>query len=213
MDTHPDWLSLDAGEAVVWRGAPRIRRVLPTAVVAVIWIALLTLGAALGPALAPVPTPALPGWLLAVGVVLLAVPAVAAVIRAVLHTRNVEYVLTDRGLYRKAGVLSTRVSRVDLSTVERTSLAKGVWGNVFDYGTISISTAGSDGVDLRFTDLDDPAPVRAEIRRLIGARRERHADTGAATVDIDAETAGTLHDDFAALREAATRVERAVSER
>ncbi|MFC7173423.1 hypothetical protein ACFQL0_08740 [Haloplanus litoreus] len=29
MVSHPDWLSLDAGETVVWRGAPRVRRVLP----------------------------------------------------------------------------------------------------------------------------------------------------------------------------------------
>jgi hypothetical protein len=209
MDTRPDWLSLDADETVVWSGAPRIRRVLPTAAVAALWIALLALGVTLGPQ--SVPTSALPGTLLAVGAVLLALPAVAAVVGSYLRTTHVEYVLTDRGLYRKAGVVSTRVSRVDLSAVERTSLSKGVWGNVFDYGTISISTAGSDGVDLRFTDLDDPNPVRTEIRRLIGADRiRRGADAGA---PIDAATADALLDEFGALRAAAARVDRAVSER
>lgn len=211
MDTRPDWLPLDSDETVVWAGAPRIRRVLPAAAVATLWIALLALGVTLGPQSVPVPASALPGTLLAVGAVLLALPAVAAVVGSYLRTTHVEYVLTDRGLYRKAGVVSTRVSRVGLSAVERTSLSKGVWGNVFDYGTISISTAGSDGVDLRFTDLDDPNPVRTEIRRLIGADRTRRgADAGA---PIDAATADALLDEFGALRAAAARVDRAVSER
>jgi membrane protein YdbS with pleckstrin-like domain len=214
MDTRPDWLSLDTDETVVWSGTPRIRRVLPTAVVALCWIALLVLAATLGPRTASVPVPALSDRLLVAGGVLLALPALAAVASSYLRTAAVEYVLTDRNLYRRTGVLSTRVSRVGLSAVERTSLSKGVWGTAFDYGTISISTAGSDGVDLRLADLDDPAPVREEIRRLLGPRRERQrSDSDATPGPVDAATATTLHDEVRALRASAVRVERAVSER
>jgi uncharacterized membrane protein YdbT with pleckstrin-like domain len=209
MESRPDWLSLDSDETVVWRGSPRIRRVLPTAAAASLWLALLASAVLLGPRFAPV----LSRTLLAVAAVVLALPAVAAVGGAYLRTTNVEYVLTDRNCYRKAGVLSTRVSRIGLSTVERTSLTKGVWGNVFDYGTISISTAGSDGVDLQFTDLDDPEPVRAEMRRLIGGRRRRRDATDETTTPIDEATADALLADFRALRESAARVERVVSER
>jgi len=211
MSNRPDWFSLDADETVVWRGAPRIRRILPTVAAASLWIALLVLGVAFGPQVAPALVPAFPSTLLAGVALLLALPAVAAVAWAYLWTTHVEYVLTDRNVYRKRGVLSTRVSRIGLSTVQRTSLAKNVWGNVFDYGTISISTAGSDGVDLRFSDLDDPAPVRSEMRRLTGASRSR-PDAGAA-MPLDAATADALLADFRRLREAATRVERGVSER
>jgi uncharacterized membrane protein YdbT with pleckstrin-like domain len=211
MEPRPDWLSLDTDEAVVWRGAPRIRRVLPTAAAATLWIGLLVLGVLLGPRFAPVPARALPDGLLVGAAFLLALPALAAAGGAFLRTANVEYVLTDRNCYRKAGVLSTRVSRIGLSTVERTSLTKGVWGNAFDYGTISISTAGSDGVDLRFADLDDPEPVRTEMRRLIGTRRPR--DDREASSPLDERTADVLLTDFRALRDSAARVERAVSER
>jgi len=211
MSPHPDWLSLDADETVVWRGAPRIRRVLPTAAAATLWIALLVLGVLLGPRFVPVPTRALPGTPILGAALLLALPALAAVGGAYLRTTNVEYVLTDRNCYRKAGVLSTRVSRIGLSTVEQTSLSKSVWGSVFDYGTISISTAGSDGVDLRLSDLDDPEPVRNEMRRLIGTHRR---DDGAeSVVPLDDPTADALLTDFRALRESALRVERVVSER
>ncbi|MEF8855904.1 MAG: PH domain-containing protein [Haloplanus sp.] len=214
MQTRPDWLSLDADETVVWQGAPRIRRILPTAAAAALWIALLAAGVVLGPRVAPVTARSFPSVVLVGAALSLALPAVAAVAWAYLRTTNVEYVLTERNLYRKAGVLSTRVSRVGLATVQRTSLAKTVWGNLFDYGTIEISTAGSDGADLRLTDLDAPGPVRDEIRRLSGSRQsERDADSGTATTPIDAATADTLLDDARALRDAATRVERGVSER
>jgi uncharacterized membrane protein YdbT with pleckstrin-like domain len=212
MDSRPDWLSVDADETVVWQGAPRVRRILPTAAAATLWIALLVLAVTVGPRVASLPVRVFPGVVLAGAAFLLALPALAAVAWAYLRTTNVEYVLTDRNCYRKSGVLSTRVSRIGLSTVQRTSLHKDVWGNLFDYGTISISTAGSDGVDLRFTDLDDPEPVRVEMRRLIGADRGHDADAEA-TMPLDEPTADALLADFRALRESAARVERGVSDR
>lgn len=210
MASRPDWLSVDADETVVWQGAPRVRRILPTAAAATLWIALLVVAVLIGPRVAPVPVRAFQGVALVGAALLLAVPAVAAVARGYLRTTNVAYVLTDRNCYRKSGVLSTRVFRIDLSTVQRTSLSKDVWGNLFDYGTISISTAGSDGVDLRFTDLDDPDPVRTEMRRLIGTRRPR---TDPETTSLDEPTADALLADFRALRASAPRLERGVSDR
>lgn len=211
MDSRPDWLSLDADETVVWQGAPRIRRVLPTAAAAACWVALLALAVLLGPRVASelrvFSRVALAGVAL-----LLALPALAAVASAYLRTTNVAYVLTERNLYRKSGVLSTRVSRIGLASVQRTSLTKNVWGNLFDYGTIEISTAGSDGVDLRLSDLNDPEPVRAEIRRSTGRRQSRSARDPTST-PLDATTADALLDDFRALHDAATRVERGVTER
>ena len=204
MSSRPDWFSGDADETVVWQGAPRVRRVLPTVAAAALWIALLTLGARL------VLLAYLPITFVVSVAVLLALPAAAAVGWAYLRTTNVEYVLTDRNLYRKSGVLSTRVSRIGLSTVQRTGLTKSVWGTAFDYGTIEISTAGSDGVDLRLSDLDAPEPVRGEIRRLTGSRQPAR---DAPTTPIDASTVDTLLDDFRALHDAATRVERGVRER
>jgi len=210
MDSRPDWLSLDAGETVVWQGAPRIRRILPTAAAATLWIVLLGFGALLAPRVAP-ELRVFPRLVLVVAAVVLALPAVAAVAWAYLRTTHVDYVLTDRSLYRKAGVLSTRVSRISLAAVQSTSLSKNVWGNAFDYGTIEISTAGSDGVDLRLSDLNDPDSVRSEIRGRIGGQRPTR--DAAEVTRLDSTTADALHDDFRALREAATRVERGVSER
>lgn len=210
MPTHPDWLSLDADETVVWRGGPRIRRILPTVVKASVWVVLLAVAVVDGPRLVGGPFRLLSTPLLVGGTVVLALPAVAAVVVAYLRTTSVDYVLTDRNAYRKAGVLSTHVSRIGLSTVQRTSLSKDFWGSTFDYGTISISTAGSDGVDLRFADLDDPEPVRERLRGLAGARRSRADDGG---VPIDSATADAMLAEFRGLASSARRLERAVSDR
>ena len=210
MASRPDWFSLDTGETVVWEGAPRVRRVLPAVVAATLWIALLAVGAVLAVRTLVLSTPVVVG-----GAVLLALPAVAGVAWRYLRTVNVEYVLTDRNCYRKRGVLSTSVTRVGLADVERTALHKDVWGRLFDYGAVSISTAGTDGVDLRFTDLDDPETLRDELRRLVGAERGSGlaaASSGAAGAGLDAATADTLLTEFGALRAAADRLDREVSD-
>lgn len=204
MAPQPDWFPADADEAVVWRGAPRLRRVLPTVAASSCWIVLLAAIAVVGPA----PTRAVPRVVLLGGAVLLSLPAVAVAAAAYLRTANVAYVLTERSVYRKAGVLSTAVTRLDLETVQGTSLQKDLWGSLFDYGTISISTAGSDGVDLRLSDLDDPDPVRQQLRGLVGSRRPRDATSG-----LDAATADALSAEFGALRASADRLEAAVSGR
>ena len=210
MASRPDWLSVDADETVVWQGAPRVRRILPTAAAATLWIALLVLAVTVGPRVAPVPARAFPGVVLAGAALLLAGPAVAAVAWAYLRTTNVEYVLTDRNCYRKSGVLSTRVSRIGLSTVERTSLSKDVWGNLFDYGTVAVSTAGSGGAEVTFTDLNDPETFRDELRRVTRRYRSEDAETSAVTGALDAGTAAALLDDARAMHETADRLAAAV---
>ncbi|WP_338741886.1 PH domain-containing protein [Haloplanus salilacus] len=204
MAPRPDWLPTRTDEAVVWRGAPRLRRVLPTVAASSCWIALLVAVAVVSPG----PTRSVPRVVLVGGAVLLSLPAIAVAAGAYLRTANVEYVLTERSVYRKTGVWSTTVTRLGLDTVQRTALNKDLWGNLFDYGTISISTAGSGGVDLRLSDLDDPEPVRRRLRRLVGSGRSHDAPSG-----LDAATADTLSMEFHALHEAADRLEVAVSDR
>jgi len=205
MASRPDWFSPDTGETVVWEGAPRVHRVLPAVVAATLWIVLLAAGAVLAVRTLVLSTPVVAG-----GAVLLVLPAVAGVAWRYLRTVNVEYVLTDRNCYRKRGVLSTGVTRVGLADVERTALHKDVWGRLFDYGAVSISTAGTDGVDLRLTDLDDPEAFRDELRQLVGHGTEDGATL--APAGLDAATAETLLTEFAALHAAADRLDREVSD-
>lgn len=204
MDADIEWLSLDEGESVVWWGQPRLRRILPQVAKSAVWVAVFVAVALFGPRYAP---PQVPGLAVVAGGLLLAALSAVPVLGAYARTKNVYYVLTDRNVYRKRGVLSTTVARVGAGNVQNTRLSKDFLGNVFDYGTVEISTAGSGGADLTVSDLDDPETFRDELRRVIGEHRSR--DEGAASTGsgaLDAASVDALLTDARAMRGAAERL-------
>ncbi|MFC6835103.1 PH domain-containing protein [Halomarina ordinaria] len=157
----PDWLALDERETVLWRGGPRIQTVLPGVAVGVV---LLALGVAALLGVGPVPShPAVTLLALCVLVGGLSIP-----LAAYLVVRNTDYVVTDRGLYRKRGVLSRSVLSVGYETVQNATYAQGVTGTLFGYGTLTFDTAGSTGEELSFRDVDDPSTVQSLVSRRIG---------------------------------------------
>ncbi|MFB6301950.1 MAG: PH domain-containing protein [Haloferacaceae archaeon] len=211
MEADFEWLSLDGDESVVWWGQPRLRRILPTVAKSAVWVTAFVAVAVLGPRyiprFVPVPVP-VPDLVIVGGGLLLAVLSAWPALRAHLQTRNVYYVLTDRNVYRKRGVLSTTVSRIGAGNVQNTRLKKDFLGNLFDYGTVEISTAGSGGTELTVTDLDDPETFRDELRRVTNERRPRAGGTTAAATRgaLDAASVDTLLTDARAMRETAERL-------
>lgn len=148
-----EWLSLEEGETVAWRGSPRLTTVLPAvgvggavAVVA-LWIAATVDGT--GPLL------------------LAALPiAVAVPLYSYLRVTNTAFVVTDRAVYVKTGVVGRRVTRSPLSKVQNSSFAQDVLGSVFGYGTVRFEIAG--GGDVAFWRIDDPKAVRSLVDRTRG---------------------------------------------
>ncbi|MFB6173222.1 MAG: PH domain-containing protein [Halobacteriales archaeon] len=209
-----EWLSLDPDEELVWTGGPRLRRIASTVAGAAL-LTLLAVGGAVvlstEPAFtlsdAPVSTAAVV-WGVAVLITLSQVAVVAAAYLRVDHT---DYALTDRRVYRKTGVLSETVTSVAVDRVQNTTLHKDMWGNVFDYGTVSISTAGSGGADLALTDLDDPETFRDRLQEQVRAAAERsESATAAAAGAIDGETIDALVREARGLRAVAERMEERV---
>jgi uncharacterized membrane protein YdbT with pleckstrin-like domain len=210
MVENEDWLSLDAGEEVVWSGGPRIRRILPDVARSAFWALVFLAGAVVGPRYAP---PSIPDIAVVGVALLLSVASVRSAAMAYLRTRNTAYVLTDRNVYEKTGVWSTNVIRVGVGNVQNTRLEKGVLGNLFDYGTVAVSTAGSSGDDLALTDLNDPETFRNELRRLTDGRSTPGGgaeDPSAGVLDADAVDA--LLVEARSMRETAERLESGVTD-
>ncbi|MEF8850952.1 MAG: PH domain-containing protein [Haloarculaceae archaeon] len=203
-----DWFSPDASETVVWHGKPRTRRIIPRVAGAVVLTALAVGFAAVAPA------GGLDGGTLVVvwgaaGLVVLG--AVAWVGLAYLRVRATDYVLTDRNVYKKTGVFSERVSRVGLDRIQNTTLKKDVTGNLFDYGTVLLSTAGSGGTALAVTDLDDPEQFRDELGPLVDASGGPGRDAfeaGGTEPVLDDATVEAMVPEARRLRESAQRLER-----
>lgn len=208
MASTPEWLTLDPGEEVVWTGHPRIRRILSTAALAVVLSAVAVGLGVVATVYLDVGVPPLAVWAVVGGWVLL---QVAGVVRRYLVTTNVEYVLTTKNLYEKTGVFSETVTRIGLDRIQNVKLTQGFSGNLFDYGSIAVSTAGSEGWETTVDDLDDPAEFRNELRRLTARASERSADADRATPDIDPETLDGMVAEARKLRESARRIERQFS--
>lgn len=161
------WLTLEPGEGVEWETHPRLMRAVPAMLLSLV-LAVVAIGGAI------LVDP------LALSLLLVApLPGTYAYLRVV----NTRFVLTNRALYRKTGVLGIDVRTVELDRVQNTKSSQGVLGTAFGYGSVVVDVAG--GADLQFADIYDPDEVRADIERLASG-----------TVDVP----GTL-DQWKAVRE------------
>ncbi|RQG97312.1 PH domain-containing protein [Natrarchaeobius chitinivorans] len=92
-----------------------------------------------------------------------------------LRVTNTHYVATDRALYRKSGVLSRDVKRIEHEKVQDISYSQSALGTQFGYGTVEVSTAGGSGVEMAFKSVPDPRTVQQLITELI---ENEHRDAG-----------------------------------
>lgn len=207
MTSAPEWLTLDPGETVVRTGHPRVRRVLSTTARAVVLSLAAVVAGVFGPGYLDLDPPPLVVWG-AVGLWVLL--QAAGVVRRYLVTVNVEYVLTTDNVYERRGVLSETVTRVGLDRIQNLRLGKHLLGKLFDYGSIAISTAGSEGWEMTVEDLDDPGAFRNDLRRLSARASERSDGTGRpdAPPGIDPGTLDGMVAEARKLRESAERVRR-----
>lgn len=151
-------IPLEDDESIEWVGRPRTTVILPTVAVGLV---LLTVGGGAAVEFSPV-------FAIALVSAALALPAVHYLVVA-----NIQYVVTDRAIYSKRGVLGRSVTQANLETVQNSSYSQGVTGSIFGYGSVEFEIAG--GEDLAFRDIREPMSVRAFVDR---ASRERDGLTG-----------------------------------
>lgn len=90
---------------------------------------------------------------------------------AYFHRENTQYVVTTDGLYKKTGILSRDVQRIDFGKVQNTSYSQGFFGSRFGYGNVDISTAGGSGVEMQFQSVPEPREVQELINKRVKASR------------------------------------------
>jgi len=106
--------------------------------------------------------------------VLIGIPIVAA---SYLQYTNTNYVVTNRGLYSKRGVLSRDVQQIGFDKVQNSSYSQSALGSYFGYGSVDISTAGGSGIELQFRSIPAPAAVQELIAREIDSRQQTESDS------------------------------------
>ncbi|WP_226005784.1 PH domain-containing protein [Natrinema salinisoli] len=93
-----------------------------------------------------------------------------------LRVTNTHYVVTTRALYKKTGVLSRDVKRIEHAKVQDISYSQSALGTHFGYGSVEVSTAGGSGVEMAFTSVPDPKAVQQRISERIKRERGESGD-------------------------------------
>ncbi|MFB6204773.1 MAG: PH domain-containing protein [Candidatus Nanohaloarchaea archaeon] len=76
-----------------------------------------------------------------------------------------DFVVTNQGLYKKTGLFSRNVQKIGFDKVQNTSFSQDILGKYFGYGNVDISTAGGQGVEMRFNAIDSPKDIQEMINR------------------------------------------------
>ncbi|WP_226041092.1 PH domain-containing protein [Natrinema sp. DC36] len=93
-----------------------------------------------------------------------------------LRVTNTHYVVTNRALYAKTGVLSRDVKRIEHEKVQDISYSQSALGAHFGYGNVEVSTAGGSGVEMAFKSVPDPKAVQRTISERVDRNRGEPAD-------------------------------------
>ncbi|ELZ85876.1 hypothetical protein C453_08673 [Haloferax elongans ATCC BAA-1513] len=114
---------------------------------------------------------------LIVGVPLsLVIVGIPLLVGSYLSFKNTNYVVTTEALYKKTGVLSRSVQRIEFDKVQDTSYSQTFFGAQFGYGTVDISTAGGSGVEMSFQNVAEPQSLQSLVNERL--KRGRSSDAG-----------------------------------
>ncbi len=131
--------------------------------------------------------------------VLIGIPLI---IGSYLQITNTNYVVTTQGVYAKKGVFSRDVNRIDFEKIQNIAYNQGAIGASLGYGSVEISTAGSGGVEMKFSTIPEPQA----IQELISSRLERRSGGDR---DSDQSTDELLAEMVTELRAIRSHIERA----
>ncbi|AFK18986.1 PH domain-containing protein [Haloferax mediterranei ATCC 33500] len=118
----------------------------------------------------PHPYSLVPSFIIGVplSLVLIGIPMLVG---AYLTHKNTNYVVTSDALYRKTGVVSRSVQRIEFDKVQDTSYGQTFFGAQFGYGSVNISTAGGSGIEMSFQNVAEPQSLQTLINERL--KRER----------------------------------------
>ncbi len=79
-------------------------------------------------------------------------------IRPLIMTKFDEFVITNKRVIMKTGVISRNIFEMTIAHIESINVDQSIWGRIFGYGTVII--VGSGGTKESFSDIADPVRFR-----------------------------------------------------
>lgn len=153
----PDWMELEPGEAVQLRARPSRNLYLVVVGLAFVLMVLVSAGAILG-------QQARVGWAVSLGLVL---GTVALVVWVHLVLERHDYVVTDRRVGARTGVLDEQVTTVPLEAVDEVRARAPAWARPFGLGHVVFLGEGGEP-RASFGHVEDPQALLGRIAPVVG---------------------------------------------
>lgn len=168
MDEPPGWVTLTEGEEVVWSGPPSLVPYLLGMVVpaASLLAGLVVLVVPVG-ALVPGSAFQVPATLQLAAAGFLVLAGLVGVAFELIAWYSHRYLITTDEVYHKYGLVSRTVTNLRVDRIETTNFTQSVLGRLLSYGTVHVTTAGTDAAEIVFPKVNDPAAVVERITRLL----------------------------------------------
>lgn len=88
----------------------------------------------------------------------LVLAGIAALMKRI-HASSIEFVVTNRRVIRKAGILAREIEQAPLEKIQDITVEQGLWGRLLNFGTVSLETASERGT-LVFSSISHPEGLR-----------------------------------------------------
>jgi uncharacterized membrane protein YdbT with pleckstrin-like domain len=100
-------------------------------------------------------------------------PAVIIGFRSLIRRISVSYRLTSHRLFKEVGIISRRISEIELLRVDDLSVTQNIIQRIFDVGVVTLLTSDSSDPKLEIAGIRHPVAVKEHIRTHVQKRRAR----------------------------------------
>lgn len=102
-----------------------------------------------------------------------ALPATGLLLAAFFRRISVRYRLTSHRLFKEVGILSRRISEIELIRVDDLSVSQNIIQRIFDVGVVTLLTSDATDPRLDISGIRAPIHVKEQIRAQVQKRRGR----------------------------------------
>ncbi len=88
--------------------------------------------------------------------------------RALIHIYATDYIVTDKRIVVKSGMLSTKRTEIRIADVRGVDVTRSLWQRMIGVGTVSIGTAATAGAEIYMIDVSDPQMIVDTINSIRG---------------------------------------------
>ena len=100
-------------------------------------------------------------------------PAAAIGVVSLFRRISIRYRLTSHRLFREIGVLSRRITEIELLRIDDLSVSQNIMQRIFGVGVVTLLTSDSSDPKVVIAGIRDPIEVKEHIRTHVQKRRGR----------------------------------------